>query len=156
MSVPKRNKLHSWSFVAVQGFILILLIFTSSGFGPSSFSSNTIGRVLQLAGWVAIIVSAFNIRSVLTVEPLPRENGKLSTHGLYKYVRHPMYSGVLILSLGIAVTSGSLFKYLLVIFLLVLFFYKSSYEEKFLRAQYPEYEKYAKKTPRLFPFIIRR
>lgn len=153
MTAPKRNELHSWSFVGVQAVILVLLIFMSSSFGPSIFSSTVLGTILQLAGWLAIFVSAFNIRTVLTAEPLPKQNGKLSTHGLYKYVRHPMYSGVLLLSLGIAIASGSLVKYLLVLTLLILFYYKSRYEEKYLSAQYPEYGKYAKKTPRFVPFI---
>jgi protein-S-isoprenylcysteine O-methyltransferase Ste14 len=152
MANPKRNKLHSWSFVAVQAIILSLLIFVSLDIGPSLFSSQPAGKVLQLIGWIGVLISAFNIRTVLTAEPLPKENGTLSTNGLYKYVRHPMYTSVLMLSLGIAVASGSLLKYFLVALLLVLFIYKSRYEETYLRAQYPTYKKYASTTPRFIPF----
>jgi protein-S-isoprenylcysteine O-methyltransferase Ste14 len=150
---PKPNRIHSWSFVVVQVVILGLLILMQSNIGPSASSNQTLGKTLQIVGWIGIFISAFNIRTVLTAEPLPRENGKLSTNGLYKYVRHPMYTSVLLLSLGIAVMSGSIIKYFLVFGLALLFHFKSVYEEKYLALQYPEYKSYAQKTPKFIPFI---
>jgi protein-S-isoprenylcysteine O-methyltransferase Ste14 len=149
----KPNRMHSWSFVLVQAIILILLIFLNSDLGPSVTKFRLAGTAMEWSGWLLILISAYSIRTVLTAEPLPKENGKLSTGGLYKYVRHPMYSGVLLLSLGIAVTSGSVIKYALVGILALLFHFKTRYEEKYLRMQYPEYELYAKKTPKFIPFI---
>ena len=153
--MPKntRNKIHSWSFVAVQAIILILLITMDANFGPKVTPIPILGNTLQLLGWLGILVSAFNIRSVLTAEPLPKENGKLSTGGIYKYARHPMYTSVLLLSAGIAISSGSLLKYALVIGLAVVFHFKSSYEEYYLAEQYPEYKRYASKTPKFIPFL---
>lgn len=148
-----RNKFHSWTFVAIQAVILLLLIFMSKDFGPNITEFKTAGQLLELIGWIGIIISAINIRTVLTAEPLPRENGKLTTDGLYKYVRHPMYTSVILLTFGIAILSGNIIKYILVVALLILFYIKSNYEEKYLQDQYPEYKKYAKETPRFFPFI---
>jgi protein-S-isoprenylcysteine O-methyltransferase Ste14 len=156
MAKPKRNKKHSWSFVAVQAVILGLLVLLQSDIGPSITSAQTLGKILQAMGWIGILISAYTIRTVLTAEPLPKENGTLSTNGLYKYVRHPMYTSVLLLSFGIAVASGSLLKYLLFALLLVLFIYKSRYEETYLQMQYPAYKKYAKNTPRFIPFTSRK
>ena len=156
MSKSKRNKLHSWSFVAIQAILLIVLVFMNSGIGPTVDRFPINGSFLQLLGWVGILISAFNIRTVLTAEPLPRKNGKLSTGGLYKYVRHPMYTSVLLLSSGIAISSGSLLKYALVVSLAILFHYKANYEEHYLSEQYPEYKKYVSKTPRFIPFIKNR
>jgi protein-S-isoprenylcysteine O-methyltransferase Ste14 len=124
----------------------------NSNIGPTINKFPINGSFLQLLGWVGILISAYNIRTVLTAEPLPRKNGKLSTDGLYRYVRHPMYTSVMVLSAGIAVSSGSLIKYALVIGLAVLFHFKSNYEEHYLAEQYPEYTNYAKKTPRFVPF----
>jgi len=149
----KSNSRRSWSFVAVQAVILGLLVFLDSDFGPSVSSYPTLGKALEILGWIGILVSAFNIRTVLTAEPLPRQNGKLSTGGLYKYVRHPMYTSVLTLALGIAVLGGSLIKYGLVVGLYLLFHFKAKFEEKYLAIQYKEYEEYADHTPRFIPFI---
>jgi protein-S-isoprenylcysteine O-methyltransferase Ste14 len=155
MTKLKRNKLHSWSFVLVQAVILLLIIFMNNEFGANISEFRAAGLVLEIIGWAGIIISAFNIRTVLTAEPLPKEGGNLSTNGLYKHVRHPMYTSVLSLSLGIALTSGNIIKYVLVILLTILFYFKSVYEERYLLDQYPEYKPYSRKTPRFIPFINR-
>lgn len=139
--------------MAVQAVILGLLIFldTSLGFDVKRFV--LIGTMLEWLGGIGILLSAITIRSSLTAVPLPKEHGKLGTTGLYKYVRHPMYTSVLLLSLGIALLSGNLIKYALVVGLYLLFYFKSTYEERYLRQKYDNYKEYAKRTPRFVPFV---
>lgn len=148
------DQIVAWAFVIAQAVILGLLIFLDSSF---SFSFNIkqfqfIGTVFEWLGGVGILLSAITIRSSLTAVPLPKEHGKLGTTGLYKYVRHPMYTSVLLLSLGIALLSGNIIKYMLVIGLFVLFSYKARYEEHYLRLKYPGYTEYSKHTPKFIPF----
>ncbi|MBP7834549.1 isoprenylcysteine carboxylmethyltransferase family protein, partial [Candidatus Saccharibacteria bacterium] len=112
-------------FVIIQAILLLGLIFISNYLGPNIYRFKYIGTVLEFIGLLGIIVSAITIRSSLTVMPLPKDNGQLGTTGLYKYVRHPMYTCVLLLSLGIALASGSIIKYGIVIGLYLLFYYKS-------------------------------
>jgi protein-S-isoprenylcysteine O-methyltransferase Ste14 len=147
------NKLHSWSFVAVQAVILVLLVFFNPNIGPNVTRFMLLGTILEWIGWLGILLSAYTIRSSLTAQPIPKKSGSLSTYGLYKYVRHPMYTSVMVLCLGIALVSGSVIKYALVGLLALLFYFKTNYEEKFLRRKYPEYESYTKKTPKFIPFI---
>ena len=149
----KANILHAWAFVAVQVIILGLLVFLPADLWLSVRPFIVAGTVLEWLGALGIVASALTIRSSLTAVPLPKEHGKLGTTGLYKYVRHPMYTSVLILSLGIALLSGSFIKYALVIALYALFYYKSKYEERYLRQKYPGYKEYAKQTPRFMPFL---
>lgn len=151
--LDNHNKLHSWSFVAVQVVILVLLVFFNPNVGPQVTRFMIFGTFLEWIGWVGILLSAYTIRKSLTAQPLPKSTGTLSTYGLYKYVRHPMYTSVMILCLGIAVVSGSVIKYALVGCLAILFHFKSVYEEKFLKQKYPDYESYAKITPKFIPFI---
>ncbi|GAC1386502.1 MAG: hypothetical protein NVS1B7_4580 [Candidatus Saccharimonadales bacterium] len=146
------NQMIAWSYVVIQAGILALLIFLNSSFGFEVTKFRALGSILELLGGAGILLSAITIRSSLTAVPLPKKHGKIGTTGLYKYVRHPMYSSVLFLSLGIALHSGSTLKYLLVIGLFVLFIYKSRYEEHYLRLKYPGYVEYAKRTPRFIPF----
>lgn len=151
-SISSLNKLKALVFVIIQVILLLGLIFISNTIGPKLTHFRLAGTILELIGIIGIIVSAVTIRSSLTVMPLPKENGGLGTTGLYKYVRHPMYTCVLLLSLGIALASGILIKYILVIGLYVLFYYKSSYEEIFLIQKYKNYKEYAQRTPRFIPF----
>ena len=114
-----------------------------------------LATVFEITGIALILVSAYGIRKSLTAMPLPKENGKLQIHGLYTYMRHPMYTGVLLLSLGIATNSGSLLKFSFVLGLLILFIFKAKFEESLLAKKYPNYESYKSKTAMFVPgFII--
>lgn len=146
------NQVQAWSYVFVQAVLLLLLVFLRGSLGPQTYRFDLLGTVFEGFGVLGILVSAGSLRSSLTAIPIPKEEGKLSTTGLYRYVRHPMYSSVLLLSLGIALHSGSATKYLLVISLYVLFHLKSVYEEKYLRLKYPEYDQYSSRIPRFIPF----
>lgn len=147
------NKLHAWSYVVVQAVILGLLIFLNSSFGFTIRKFTLVGTVFEWFGAFGVIVSAASLRRSLTAVPLPKVEGKLSTNGLYRLVRHPMYTSVLLLVLGIALLSGNFIKYLLVGSLVLLFYFKSLYEEKYLAEKYPDYKAYADKIPRFIPFI---
>lgn len=141
------------TYVAVQVIILLLLIFVNLKFGLAVNKFMAIGILFEWLGGLGILLSAYSIRRSLTAMPLPKEHGQLATNGLYKYVRHPMYSSVLLLSLGIALLSGQWLKYSLVAALAVLFYYKSVYEERYLAQKYTGYMAYAKKTARFVPLI---
>ncbi len=145
------NRWPSRIFVLVQGVLLLLLIFTHFDFGWRARQLLWIGTTFEWLGIIGILVSASFLRSALTAMPIPKKGGKMTSHGLYRYVRHPMYSSVLLFSLGIALYYGTLYKYILVGLLCLLLYLKSSYEEKLLADTYPDYANYAKNTPRFIP-----
>jgi len=146
------NRLQAWSYVFVQAVLLVLLIFLGQSTGPQIHRLVLLGWTLEWLGIIGVLVCAVSLRRSLTVVPIPKEEGELSTTGLYKYVRHPMYSSVLLFALGIALHGGSAIKYLLAIALYVLFYLKSVYEEKYLSLKYPDYARYSARIPRFIPF----
>jgi len=146
------NQLQAWSYVFVQAMLLLLLVFLDQNMGPQFHRLVVLGRSVEGLGIIGVLVCAASLRRSLTVVPIPKEDGQLSTTGLYRYVRHPMYSSVLLFTLGIALSSGNLIKYLLGLLLYFLFHAKSAYEEKYLKLKYPDYEEYAKRIPRFIPF----
>jgi len=152
MKTEGPNQLHAWSYVFVQGVLLALLVFLNESIGPQVHRLVIVGRFLESLGIIGVLVCAASLRRSLTVVPIPKEEGQLSTSGLYRYVRHPMYSSVLLVALGISLNSGSMIKYLLTLFLYVLFYLKSVYEEKYLRLKYPDYAEYSSRIPRFIPF----
>ncbi len=156
MADKPANHLRAWSYVFVQGLILVLLVFLSDDIGPTVSRVAYVGAALEWLGFIGILMSAISIRTSLTALPLPKQHSRLGTSGLYKYVRHPMYTSVIILALGIALLSGNIIKYGLVIGLIVLFYRKSVYEEHYLRLKHSDYEAYAKKTPRFIPLLIKK
>ena len=145
------NRWPSRFFVLVQGIILGLLLFTNFNFGWSVKRFIWLGITCAWIGIIGILVAALSLQRSLTAMPIPKADGKMTRQGLYQYVRHPMYTSVLLFSLGFALYYGSIYKYLLVGLLVVLFYFKSSYEESFLSEKYPDYSDYAKVTPRFLP-----
>lgn len=152
MMSERPNQLQAWSYVFVQALLLLLLVFLDANSGPQIHRLVFVGRTLEGLGIIGVLVCAASLRRSLTVVPIPKEDGQLSTTGLYQYVRHPMYSSVLLFALGIALSSGSLIKYLLTLLLYLLFHAKSTYEEKYLKLKYPDYAEYASRIPRFIPF----
>jgi len=149
------DHIKSWLFVIIQAILLVLLIFFTDSNTPPTYTVSVTGKLIELAGGVILLISLYDLRKSLTALPLPKGNGVLQVRGLYKYVRHPMYVGVLTLSLGIAIAGGSAQKYLLVLGLYLLFSFKARYEENLLIAKYPDYEVYMKNTPRFIPRLGR-
>ena len=123
-------------------------MFLGSGFGPQVNRIVLLGRAPEFIGVLGVLSCAASLRSYRTVLPIPKGGGRLSTTGLYRYVRHPMYTSVLLLALGIAIQSGSLLKYLLVILLYLLFYSKSVFEDNHPRLNYFGYGEYAPQIPR--------
>lgn len=85
------------------------------------------------------------------MHPEPSQEAVLKTGGLYRYVRHPIYSGVLLLGAGIALTSGSLIAAGAAVLLFIDLSIKARLEERFLRERFENYADYALRTPRFFP-----
>ncbi|MCA6435179.1 MAG: isoprenylcysteine carboxylmethyltransferase family protein [Bacteroidetes bacterium] len=107
------------------------------------------GVVISVLGFLIIVIAILQLNKNLIPFPTPKENGSLINTGLYKYVRHPIYSGIFLAAIGIAFYTGSYWQLAISFILLILFYYKSKYEESLLIEKYNEYENYKEGT-RLF------
>jgi len=108
------------------------------------------GAIVSTLGFLIILIAILQLNKSLTPFPTPKENGVLINTGLYKYVRHPIYSGIFLAAIGIALYNGSYWQLAISFILLILFYYKSKYEEFLLIEKYNEYENYKKGTRRFF------
>jgi protein-S-isoprenylcysteine O-methyltransferase Ste14 len=111
------------------------------------------GLVICIIGIVIIIVSFVKLNRNLTPFPSPKQNSSLITTGIYKYIRHPIYTGVLFATAGYAVYSENTLRLLIFIVLLLLFISKAAYEETLLLKKFPEYNCYKKQSAALLPGI---
>ena len=129
-------------------FILIGLVAGSSGSGAVLVA----GDVLLGAGLLFAIASVAFLGRCFGV--LPDVRG-LVTRGPYRLVRHPLYLGELTASLGIVLGAqrwAPAFGAWLVCLSLQLV--RTGYEERSLRAEFPEYAPYAERTKRLIPGLV--
>lgn len=104
------------------------------------------GDGLSLVGVVLLVVALQTIGKSIQVAPAPRENVTLVTHGVYRVLRHPIYTAIVLVLAGLvlrgATIAATVLAALSVVFLLV----KARYEETLLGAHYPEYGAYRKRT----------
>lgn len=112
---------------------------------------NVVGIILVLVGVLMGLLSVIQLNKNLSPFPTPINGGELIETGLYKYIRHPIYTSILSTLLGYGLYSGSAYKILITVTLLVLFFYKSKYEERKLSLVFNDYPEYMKKTGRFLP-----
>jgi protein-S-isoprenylcysteine O-methyltransferase Ste14 len=113
------------------------------------------GPICLIIGLIVSILSALGLGKSLSPWPVPVDEEKggdgLVTTGLYSQVRHPLYSGVLLIGVGLAVITNSVPRFLFTLFLLYLFELKSNYEEKALQDAFPvSYDEYMKEVPTKF------
>ena len=81
------------------------------------------------------------------------EGRKLVTGGPYRYVRHPLYAAEAVATLGAMINFLSPWAVAIVALQLALQLGRIHYEEKVLRAAFPQYAAYAKRTARLIPGV---
>ena len=83
-----------------------------------------------------------------------KENPELVTAGPYAFIRHPIYTGLLLAMLGSAI-GESIFWLAPLILCVPYFIYSARREEKLMIEQFPErYPAYIKRTRMLLPFVL--
>jgi len=83
--------------------------------------------------------------------PRPQESSALIQHGIYARVRHPLYTAVMLMSLGWAFIWQSWPATVVALVQIPLFVFKSRHEERWLREKFPDYADYAKRVPAFLP-----
>jgi protein-S-isoprenylcysteine O-methyltransferase Ste14 len=99
----------AYAFVGVQAVLLLVIVLAPAGTAWTVTSSmRTVAAALVAIGVVIGVLAALQLRRGLTAMPLPSPRGQLVTNGLFAYIRHPIYVGVIVLCAGMALRSGSL------------------------------------------------
>jgi protein-S-isoprenylcysteine O-methyltransferase Ste14 len=83
-----------------------------------------------------------------------RQGHELVTSGPYAYVRHPIYTGIMLAMIGSALAVGLLWLLLFAIYF-AYFLVSARTEEKMMLAQFPDtYPAYRRRTKMLIPFVF--
>jgi protein-S-isoprenylcysteine O-methyltransferase Ste14 len=84
-----------------------------------------------------------------------KEGHELITSGPYAYVRHPIYSGLLLLILSVAVYAGSVISFVIFLLFFLGAFLKAGKEERLMAEHFPDaYPIYLKRVKAIIPFVL--
>lgn len=148
MAVSKKDYL----FVVLQLLLLAAYLFEFSVFElevPKDI--NFLHLVFAIFGIFMVGLGILQLNKNLSPFPTPKEDSALVTGGLFKYIRHPIYTGIMITTFFLAFYLHSGYKLIIFFLLVILFYYKSEYEEKAMQQKFSEYESYKANTGRFIP-----
>ena len=140
---------RSYAYVGVQFVCLVLIIMTGPWLAtsPEFFALEMLG--IFFGFWALLTMKLRNLSALPEIKP----SSPLQTGGPYQWIRHPMYSSLLLVMLVLVLEE---FTYLRVAVWLVLYLdlvLKLQYEEQLLVNRFPEYRGYQSKTSKLIPWI---
>jgi protein-S-isoprenylcysteine O-methyltransferase Ste14 len=150
------TSLSWWRIVAV------FAVFIALNF--SGFHINISYRPTDVVGSIGVLICALGIAFAVWARiylasnwgmPMSvKESPELITTGPYAYIRHPIYTGVLLAMLGSALVTGPVWGIVMLLFG-GYFIYSALQEEKLLIKEFPEqYQAYKSRSKMLIPFIL--
>ncbi len=156
--------IKSWDkkIVPLIAFIIPVLIYVVFGldhrFGwsmPISTLLKVIGVIFYIAGFLLSTWAMVENRFFSSVVRIQKERGHVVCDtGPYQWVRHPGYLGGLISWAGMPLFVGSLWGYIPILFIIILYIIRTRLEDQTLQAELPGYQEFAQRTRyRLLPGI---
>ena len=142
------SKLRSVLLVGLQLACLVYLFLSGPWLAlPAWIWIEIIG--LYLGAWAVCTMKLRNLR----ISPEVAPGARLVTGGPYRFIRHPMYSAVLLITLSLVFSHFTAARLAGWATLLVVLHAKLQYEETSLARRFKEYTAYQQRTKRLIPLV---
>lgn len=151
-----------WRF-PILAAVLLLILLNQGGFSKyvgvilwhSSLLIGLVADLITLAGLIIVLWSRKTLAGNWSSDVVIKENHELIERGPYAYVRHPIYSGLLLMVLGAAIISGRVGAFVVLAILFFGFWFKASQEERLLTKHFPDaYPNYKARVKAFIPFIF--
>lgn len=150
---PRQKIIVSLLLLCVAALFVVSALDHDSGWSQVPVYVVLIGDLL-VAGGLVLVLLVFRANPFAAATVNVETGQTVISTGPYALVRHPMYSGGLLLFLGVPVALGSWWGLVLFLPMLVLIIWRLEDEETYLSNHLPGYRDYcAKVTHRLIPYI---
>jgi protein-S-isoprenylcysteine O-methyltransferase Ste14 len=156
-SQPVRGRFLYLGVIALVGLLLIVGIrkpYLNRVVLPHTLATGIVADFTVLLGvWVAIqarLALGGNWSSRVTL----KEDHELIQNGPYRLIRHPIYSGLLLMVFGTAILGGQISGFVAALTCFGVFWLKARQEERLLSKNLPGYAEYMARTKALVPFLL--
>jgi protein-S-isoprenylcysteine O-methyltransferase Ste14 len=113
-----------------------------------------LGLVVFPIGFIMMTWAAASLGRQFSVQVTLQTDHRLVTDGLYRYLRHPRYLGIMLFNCGVALVFNSGLALLFVAALTLVLLWRIHDEEAFMRQAFgTEWETYSRTSWRLIPFV---
>ncbi len=136
-------------YVVIQfGCIIYLII--NARFDHLNTLSITLIALSIVIGLMAVMNMKLNN---LNIVPTLKDKHQLVTHGIYRLIRHPMYTSVLLFCLAFTLSIADNQAVVVMFILFIDLIIKSNVEEKLLSERFNDYKTYKNKSGKFLPFL---
>jgi protein-S-isoprenylcysteine O-methyltransferase Ste14 len=139
------------SRIALPILVIVILYLLISGHLLSRSPFVIAGQVLAVG--LSVLARRSFQAGQFSIQAEPKE-GELLEKGPYKFIRHPMYASALLLLWSSILGHASLVNLVIGLVMTGILAIRMATEEGYLRARYPVYVEYARRTKRIIPFVI--
>ncbi len=159
----KASNVERWDKLIITIYsILSMGLFVVAGMDAVRFGWTSVSMGMKVSGWCVFLVATFLVTWVMAENTYAsryvriqkdREHRVIST-GPYRYVRHPMYVGVILFVMSIPLMLGSFWALIPGVLIVGLFFVRTALEDRTLQNGLPGYKEYAEQVRyRLIPAV---
>ena len=145
----KANFLVASQFLCLGALFLLVLLNRQ----PRSSADLLAEGLFILGGGVVILTAAASLKPSLRVSPIPKPGSPFIASGIYKYLRHPMYLGVILVGLGMAGAGNSSVSLIFIALLIITLNIKAKFEDRLLLEIHPEVFHYQMHTSKILPCL---
>ncbi len=158
--VGQGDSLEKRTFIVIFGVLIgtILLGFVLQELEPFetvAWFGQVIGIIFLAAGVFLRFWGIIHLKSQFTRYVTVREGDEIVSTGPYRKLRHPLYTGLFLITLGMALFFGSIIAAVVGgIAMIWALLQRINYEEELLIEKFgPDYEQWMKQRARLIPFV---
>jgi len=114
------------------------------------------GILSYISGLIIRWISIMQLKQRFTVDVAINRHHLLETGGLYRYLRHPSYLGLLLIIIGLSLAMSSLISFIIVVVPVFLVLnYRIRIEEELLEREFGEkYCSYKASRKKMIPFVF--
>ena len=159
----KKKNVKGWDRAITRAYILLILaLVVLTGLDAVRFHWSQVPVVVKVIGFLGFLPSAGMVfwtmkenKYLSAMVRIQEERGhRVCTTGPYRYIRHPMYVGVITFSICFPLALGSLYALIPAFIIASLFIFRTALEDKTLHRNLPGYKAYGEKVRyRLIPGV---